>query len=89
MKKIHPTAIISPEVIIGEDVEVGPYVVIEGSVKIGNNCKIGPYVHIQGYTEIGENTKIFTGAVVGSIPQDLKYKGDITYLKIGKNNIIR
>jgi len=89
MRKIHPTAIIEPEVEIGENVEVGPYAFIEGNVKICDNCKIGPYVHIQGYTEIGENTKIFTGAVVGSIPQDLKYKGEKTYLKIGKNNIIR
>ena len=89
MNKIHPTAIISSEVEIGENVEIGPYAIIEGKVKIGNNCKIGPFVHIQGYTEIGENTKIFTGAIIGSIPQDLKYKGDITYLKIGNNNIIR
>lgn len=89
MKKIHPTAIISEEVEIDEDVEIGPYTIIEGNVKIGKNCKIGPYVHIQGYTEIDENTKIFTGAIIGSIPQDLKYKGEITYLKIGKNNVIR
>jgi UDP-N-acetylglucosamine acyltransferase len=89
MKKIHPTAVISPEVEIGEDVEIGPYAVIEGNVKIGDRCIIGPFVHIQGYTEIGENNRIFTGAVVGSIPQDLKYKGEITYLKIGKNNTIR
>ncbi|MCM8784979.1 MAG: acyl-ACP--UDP-N-acetylglucosamine O-acyltransferase [Candidatus Omnitrophica bacterium] len=89
MRKIHPTAVISPEVEIGEDVEIGPYAVIEGNVKIGCNCKIGPFVHIQGYTEIGENTRIFTGAIIGSIPQDLKYKGEITYLRIGKNNTIR
>ncbi|MCM8804040.1 MAG: acyl-ACP--UDP-N-acetylglucosamine O-acyltransferase [Candidatus Omnitrophica bacterium] len=89
MKKIHPTAIITSEVEVGEDVEIGPYSIIEGNVKIGKNCKIGPYVHIQGHTEIDENTKIFTGAIIGSIPQDLKYKGEITYLKIGKNNIIR
>jgi UDP-N-acetylglucosamine acyltransferase len=89
MNKIHPTAIISPEVEIGNNVEIGPYAIIEGKIKIGDNCKIFPSVHIQGYTEIGENTKIFTGAIIGSIPQDLKYKGDITYLKIGKNNTIR
>lgn len=89
MKKIHPSAIISPAVEIGEDVEIGPYAIIEGNVKIGNNCKIGPLVHIQGNTEIGEGCKIFTGAIIGSIPQDLKYKGGKTYLKIGKNNVIR
>jgi UDP-N-acetylglucosamine acyltransferase len=89
MNKIHPTAIISPEVEIGDNVEIGPYAIIEGKIKIGDNCKIFPFAHIQGYTEIGENTKIFTGAIIGSVPQDLKYKGDITYLKIGKNNTIR
>jgi UDP-N-acetylglucosamine acyltransferase len=89
MNKIHPTAIISPEVEIGDNVEIGPYAIIEGKIKIGDNCKIFPFAHIQGYTEIGENTKIFTGAIIGSIPQDLKYKGGITYLKIGKNNTIR
>lgn len=76
MRKIHPTSIISSKAEIGEDVEIGPYSIIEDNVKIGNGCKIGAYVHIQGYTEIGENTKIFTGAVIGSIPQDLKYKGE-------------
>jgi len=89
MRKIHPTAIISETVELGENIEVGPYTIIEGNAKIGNGCQIGPYVHIQGYTEIGEKTRIFTGAVIGSIPQDLKYKGEITYLKIGKNNTIR
>lgn len=89
MAKIHPTAIVSPKAEIELDVEIGPYVTIEENVKIGKGCKIGPYVHIKGYTEIGENCKIFTSAVVGSIPQDLKYKGERTYLKIGKNNTIR
>jgi len=89
MKKIHPTAIISTEAIIEDGVEIGPYSVIEGNVKIGENCIIGPHVQISGWTEIGKNCKIFKGAVIGSIPQDLKYKGEKTFLKIGDNNIIR
>lgn len=89
MRKIHPTSIISKTVELEEDVEIGPYTIIEGNVKIEKGCKIGPYVHILGYTEIGENTKIFTGAVIGSIPQDLKYKGEVSFVKIGKNNVIR
>ncbi|RKY32093.1 MAG: acyl-[acyl-carrier-protein]--UDP-N-acetylglucosamine O-acyltransferase [Candidatus Omnitrophota bacterium] len=89
MRKIHPTAVVSPKAEIGENVEIGPYAVIEENVKIGDGTLIGPFVHICGYTEIGKNCKIFTGATVGSIPQDLKYKGEITYLKIGDGNIIR
>jgi UDP-N-acetylglucosamine acyltransferase len=87
---IHPTALISPKARVDNlDVEIGPYSVIEEDVSIRKGCKIGPYVHIQGHTEIGAGCSIFTGAVVGSIPQDLKYKGEKTYLKIGDNNTIR
>ncbi|NLG12173.1 MAG: acyl-ACP--UDP-N-acetylglucosamine O-acyltransferase [Elusimicrobia bacterium] len=91
MAKIHPSAIISPEAFIDPDesVEIGPYTIIEGNATIHKGCKIGPYVHIQGYTEIGEGCRIFSGAIIGSIPQDLKYKGGKTYLKIGKRNTIR
>jgi len=86
---IHPTAIVSPKSEIGKDVNIGPYVIIEGNVKIGDGTFIGPFVHIQGNTEIGKNCKIFTGAIIGSIPQDLKFKGEKSYLKIGDNNTIR
>jgi len=89
MNKIHPTAIISPKAEIDQNVEIGPYAVIEENVKIGSGTVIGPFVHILGYTEIGKNCRIFTGATVGSIPQDLKYKGEISYLKIGDENVIR
>jgi len=86
---IHPTALVSSKSHIDKDVEVGPYSIIEENVSIHKGCKIGPYVHIEGYTEIGAGCSIFTGAVIGSIPQDLKYKGGKTYLKIGENNTIR
>ncbi|MCX8082412.1 MAG: acyl-ACP--UDP-N-acetylglucosamine O-acyltransferase [bacterium] len=91
MAKIHPTAIISPDVFIDPDesTEIGPYAIIEGNAIIHKGCKIGPYVHIQGYTEIGSGCRIFTGAIIGSMTQDLKYKGGKTYLKIGENNTIR
>ncbi len=86
---IHPTAVVSPKANIEENVEIGPYAVIEDNAIIRRDCKIGPHVHILGYTEIGAGCSIFTGAVVGSIPQDLKYRGGRTYLKIGENNVIR
>lgn len=91
MAKIHPTAIISKNALIEEDdsIEIGPYAIIEENVAIRKGCKIGPNVHIHGYTDIGRGCKIFTGAVIGSTTQDLKYRGGKTYLKIGEENTIR
>jgi len=89
MIKIHPTAIVGPKVELGEDVEVGPYSVINGNVKINRGSKIGAHVFIEGFTTIGENCRIFTGAAIGSQSQDLKYKGEKSFVKIGNNNVIR
>lgn len=89
MEKIHPTAIISKKAHLGKDVEVGPYSVIGDNVKIGDRTKILNSVTIKGYAEIGEDSSIFTGTVIGSPPQDLKFKGEDSFLEIGSNNIIR
>jgi len=86
---IHPSAIVYPGAEIDVDVEVGPFVVIGANVKIGRGTKIGPSAVIQGWTEIGEDNQIFHLTSVGAIPQDLKYKGEQTYLRIGNGNIIR
>lgn len=74
---------------IGAGTEIGEFCVIGENVRIGKNCKIYNNVTIEGYTTIGDNTSIFTSAVLGNIPQDLKYNGERTELIIGKNNIIR
>ncbi len=87
--KIHPAAIISKKAKISENVEIGPYTVIGHDVEIGENTKVGPHCLIEGDTKIGKNCQIFMGAAVGSIPQDLKYKGEKSFLEIGDNNIIR
>jgi UDP-N-acetylglucosamine acyltransferase len=88
--QVHETAVISSEAQIGNNVTIGAYSVIEGPVVIGNNVTIGHHCLIQGLTTIGEGCQLFTGAVVGSPPQDKKYhKTDKVYLKIGKNNIFR
>lgn len=89
MIRIHPTAIVSKEAKIGSDVEVGPYAIIGPDAEIKEKTKIGSYCLIEGNTKVGRNCQIFTGAVIGSIPQDLKYKGEKSFLEIGRNNIIR
>ena len=89
MNKIHNTAIIGDECIIGNNVTIGPYSVIDGNVKIGNNNIIQSSVYLGGNTDIGENNNFFPFCSIGSIPQDLKYSGERSRLIIGNNNIFR
>jgi UDP-N-acetylglucosamine acyltransferase len=86
---IHPSAVISPKAKLASGVSVGPFSVIAEGVTIGANTKVGAHCVIEGNTTIGKNCEIFTGAVVGSRPQDLKFKGEKVFLEIGNNNIIR
>ena len=89
MSKIHPTAIIEDGAIIGENVSIGAFSYIAKDVTIGDNTKIGSHTLIEGHTTIGSGNEIFSHAVVGSIPQDLKYNGERVELIIGNNNKIR
>lgn len=89
MSNFHKTALIDNDVIIGSNVTIGPFSIIEKNVSIGDNTIIYPYVHIKSDTIIGKNNKIYQGSVLGEDPQDLKFEGEKTFLKIGDNNTIR
>lgn len=86
---IHTTAIVHPGASIAEGVEIGPYAIIGEHVRIGKGTKVGPHTVIDGWTEIGEDNTIFHMASVGAVPQDLKYRGEKTWLRIGNGNTIR
>lgn len=86
---IHSAAIVSKKAKLGSDVSIGPYSVIGDNVAVGSGTKIGAHCVIEGYTTLGSGCEVFTGAVIGSRPQDLKYKGEKSILEIGDNNIIR
>ena len=86
---ISPLAYIHPEAQIGENVEIGPFVYIDKNVIIGDNNTIMPNVNILYGSRIGNNNRIFPGAVIGAIPQDLKFRGEETTAEIGDNNTIR
>jgi UDP-N-acetylglucosamine acyltransferase len=88
-QKIDATARISPDALIAEGVEVGPYTTIESKVEIGKDTKVGPYCLIQGPTTIGSGCTITGYASIGTPPQDHSYKGEDTKLVIGDNNTIR
>ena len=86
---IHPTALVSPQAVLAEDVEVGAYAVIGEGVEIGARTRIGPHAVIQGPTRLGSDNVVFQFASVGSAPQDKKYRGEPTRLDIGDRNVIR
>jgi UDP-N-acetylglucosamine acyltransferase len=86
---IHPTAIIHPRAEVDPTVEVGPYAVIDEHVLIGPGCVVGPHVHLTGRTAIGTGNRFHAGCVIGDAPQDLKYQGEPTGLRIGNANVFR
>ena len=88
-QKIHPTAIISSNAKIAQNVEVGAYSVIGDDVKIGEGTIIKSHVVIEGDAEIGKNNVIFPFVVIGVAPQDLKFRGEKSKVIIGDNNKIR
>ncbi len=89
MSRIHITALVDPRAELDLDVEVGPYSIIGPKVKIGKGTRIKSHVVVEGNTTIGEGNHIFQFATIGSVPQDLKYKGEESQLIIGSYNVIR
>lgn len=86
---VHETAVVDSETELADGVEVGPFAVIGPGVRIGANTKIGPRVYVERNTTIGTNCFVANGAVLGSDPQDLKYKGEETFLEVGDRTVIR
>ena len=86
---VHPTAIVHPKARLSSGVSIGPYSIVQEHVTIGARTEVGAHCVLEGKTTIGEECRIFTGAVIGSIPQDLKYNGEESSLVIGDRNKIR
>ena len=86
---IHPTSIVDSKAKISKSAKIGPYSIIGENVEIGDEVEISSHVNIDGMTKIGEGTKIFPFSSIGTAPQDLKFKGELSSLIIGKNNTIR
>ncbi len=89
MADIHPTAIIDSTAEIAEDVKIGPYCVIGPHVKLGSGCVLHNHVVLGGPSTFGKNNEFFPFAAIGLKTQDLKYKGEPTYLEVGDNNVFR
>ena len=89
MSNISPMAFIHPEAVIGENCEIGPFCYIDKNVVIGNDNRLMNSVTLLSGTRLGNHNVVFPGAVIGAIPQDLKFRGEETTAEIGDNNTIR
>lgn len=89
MNKISPLAFVDPEAKLGDNCEIGPFCFIDKNVEIGSGNRLMNSVTLLSGTRMGKNNVIFPGAVIGAIPQDLKFRGEETTAEIGDNNTIR
>ncbi len=87
--QISPLAVVSEGAQIGSGVKIEPFAIIEDNVTIGDNCFIGPHSLIAWGTRLGRGCRVFQGAVAGTIPQDLKFGGEETYLEVGDETTLR
>ncbi|MDD9923000.1 MAG: acyl-ACP--UDP-N-acetylglucosamine O-acyltransferase [Boseongicola sp.] len=86
---IHPSSVIEDGAVVGAGVNIGPFCVVGPNVELGAGVELRSHVVVTGHTNVGDETIIFPGAVIGEIPQDLKFKGEATRLVVGKRNRIR
>ena len=86
---IHPTAIVDEQANLAEDVTVGPYAVVGPGVTLASGVNIGAHAVVHGPTTIGKDCVIFSHAVIGGAAQDLKFKGEEAFLKVGERNTFR
>ncbi|MBR2572838.1 MAG: acyl-ACP--UDP-N-acetylglucosamine O-acyltransferase [Loktanella sp.] len=89
MAGIHPSAVIADGAQIGADCSIGPFCVIGADVVLGDGVTLKSHVVVDGDTQIGAGTVVFPFSVIGEIPQDLKFAGEKTQLRIGARNRIR
>jgi UDP-N-acetylglucosamine acyltransferase len=87
--QIHPMAVVEPGAKIGPDCVIGPFAAIGAHVTLGAGVQVKSHAVVTGHTTIGDETVIFPAACVGEVPQDLKYKGELTYLTVGARCRIR
>ena len=90
MSKIHPTAIVDPSAVLGDDVEIGPHCIVESDVAIGAGCRLRENVVVRRHTTLGRNNSVDAFVVLGGEPQDLKFDpATVSYLRIGDDNVMR
>ena len=87
--RVHETAIVDRSARLADDVVVGPYSIIGPDVELGPGCRVDSHVRLDGPLVAGANNRIFHGAALGAIPQDLKFAGARSGVRIGDGNVFR
>jgi len=87
--RVHLTALVAPAAELGQGVVVGPYAIVGPGVQVGDGTEIGPRAFLERDTVVGEDCRIAHAAVLGTDPQDMKYKGERTMLTVGDRTVIR
>lgn len=87
--RIHSTAIVDDGATIGADVEIGPFAIVGPGCALGDGCVLGPRATLERNVTLGRNVKVGVGSVLGGDPQDLKYRGEVTWVEVGDNSVIR
>lgn len=85
---IHPLAFVDPTAKLGDNIKIDAFAFIDRDTVIGDNCKIRPHASVLHNTVIGPDNEIFEGAVIGANPQDFRWHGEKSFLRIGKGNKI-
>lgn len=86
---IHPTAIISPKAELGRNVSVGPYSIVGEDVILHDDVRVGSHCVVEGPSEFGNGCVFFSHVAAGQAPQDLKYRGERSWLRAGERNVFR
>ena len=86
---IDPTALVSPQAELGEDVSIGPFCIVEDGVRIGARTRLDSHVVIKRFTTLGEDNHLHMGVLLGSDPEDRNFKGERSYLTVGDRNVFR
>jgi UDP-N-acetylglucosamine acyltransferase len=87
--KIHATAIVDPKAELGTDVEIGPWVLVGPHCHIGSGSVLAPRVTLESHVKLGKQVRVGVGSVLGGLPQDLKFKGEETWVEVGDHSTIR
>ncbi|MEO8880747.1 MAG: acyl-ACP--UDP-N-acetylglucosamine O-acyltransferase [Gemmatimonadaceae bacterium] len=87
--RIHPTSLVSSDAQIGEDVEIGAFAIVGPECVIGDGCLIASRATLEKLVTLGANVKVGSGSIVGGDPQDLKFRGERTFVEIGDRTVIR
>lgn len=88
-QRIHPTALIDPSAEFGDNVEIGAYAIVGPNVIMGDNCTVSARAMLERNVRLGDGVQIGSGSIVGGPPQDLKYRGEETWVEIGDRSIVR